>query len=197
VEKYAQAILTMLSLINPVICAVIFKNIDGNNSRGEQVADATRAVLVLMAILCLASVGGLQLLKVFGIDLDVFQVAGGMVLAWMGFLMLGGTSSPTTSTQTDKANVSLGPLILFAASPGTIIGVITLSVAHTRSGVPLTALLAVGVALTVTWLTLIFAARSADKKQGLIHDISTRFMGLVVLAMGTQFLLGGLKSFFS
>jgi len=68
--------------------------------------------------------------------------------------MLGGTSSPTTSTQTDKANVSLGPLILFAASPGTIIGVITM------------------------------------------HDISTRFMGLVVLAMGTQFLLGGLKSFF-
>jgi multiple antibiotic resistance protein len=197
VEEYLQAILTVLSLINPVVCAVIFKNIVGNKSSSEQVADATRVVLVLLVILCLAAVVGLQILKVFGIDLDVFQVAGGLVLAWMGFLMLGGSSSPTTSTRTDKANVSLGPLVLFAASPGTIIGVITLSVAHTRSGVPMTALLAVGVALTVTWLTLILAARSADKKQGLIHDISTRFMGLIVLAMGTQFLLGGLKSFFA
>jgi multiple antibiotic resistance protein len=38
------------------------------------------------------------------------------------------------------------PLILFAASPGTITGIITLSVAHTRFGLPITALVAVVVA---------------------------------------------------
>ena len=35
------------------------------------------------------------------------------------------------------------PLILFAASPGTITGIITLSVAYAKSGIPVTALVAV------------------------------------------------------
>jgi multiple antibiotic resistance protein len=83
-----------------------------------------------MAILCLAAVGGAQLLKVFGVSLDAFQVAGGMVLTWMGFLMLRGTKSPTTGDQHENAGSPLTPLILFAASPGTITGVITLSVSH-------------------------------------------------------------------
>jgi small neutral amino acid transporter SnatA (MarC family) len=30
-----------------------------------------------------------------------------------------------------------------------------------------------------------------------MHDVTSRFMGLIVLAMGTQFSLNGLKSFFS
>ena len=55
-----------------------------------------------------------------------------MVLAWMGFLMLRGVSSPTTDGNGAHADVSLTPLILFTASPGTITGVITLSIAHAR-----------------------------------------------------------------
>jgi len=30
-----------------------------------------------------------------------------------------------------------------------------------------------------------------------MHDVMTRFMGLIVLAMGVQFSLTGLKAFFS
>jgi small neutral amino acid transporter SnatA (MarC family) len=30
-----------------------------------------------------------------------------------------------------------------------------------------------------------------------MHDVMTRFMGLIVLAMGVQFALTGLKTFFS
>ena len=45
---------------------------------------------------------------------------------------------------------------------------------------------------------MILAARSAgQKKHGLMHDVSGRFMGLLVLAMGVQFFLAGLKEFFA
>jgi len=54
----------------------------------------------------------------------------------------------------------LTPLILFAAGPGTITGVIT----SINSG-------------------------------GLVHDVTMRFMGLLVLAMGVQFALSGYQSF--
>ncbi len=120
------------------------------------------------------------------------------MLAWMGFMMLSGTTSPTTHSSGSHAEVSLTPLIMFAASPGTITGVITLSVAHAGTKLPVTVLVSVAIALAITWLLMVVAARSADgKKQGLMHDITTRFMGLIVLAMGVQFSLTGLKAFFA
>jgi multiple antibiotic resistance protein len=197
-DRYVQGIFTILSLVNPVICGALFSKIVAGKPIRAKIADATRAAASITAILSVAAVGGAQLLKVFGISLDAFQAAGGMVLVWMGFLMLRGTSSPTADHKREGADASLTPLILFAASPGTITGVITLSVAHTKSELPVTALVSVVVALAITWLVMIVAARSAGQnKPGLMHDVMTRFMGLIVLAMGVQFALTGLKTFFS
>ena len=90
-------------------------------------------------------------------------------------------------------------MILFAASPGTITGVITLSAAHTRLGFPITALVAVAVASVVTWLVMLLVARVAGKEGsgGFAPDTTTRFMGLIVLSMGVQFALTGLRQFAS
>ena len=196
--EYLQAVLTVLSLVNPVICAAIFVKISQGKSAGAQLVDATKAVVAVIVILCLAALAGAQLLKVFGISLQAFQVAGGMVLAWMGFIMLRGNSSPTsaasaTDDDAQATDASLAPLILFAASPGTITGVITLSISHSQHEIPMTALVAVVIAMTVTWLIMILTVRtSGRKKPGLMHDVTTRFMGLIVLAMGVQFALTGL-----
>ena len=211
-NHYTQAIVTVLSLVNPVICGVIFAKCTPGRSFRNKIPDATRAILVVAIILSAAAFAGSRLLNLFGISLDAFQAAGGLVLMWMGFLMLSGgeaSSSPTTAPsgadeKPDPAasgnvatKVSMAPLILFAASPGTITGVITLSVAQARHQIPVTALVAIGVALAVTWLVLILGARTdGDRKPGGLHDLTTRFMGLIVLAMGVQFLLTGIKAFF-
>jgi multiple antibiotic resistance protein len=89
------------------------------------------------------------------------------------------------------------PLILFAASPGTITGVITLSAAHTGLDLPVTALVAIAVAGVVTWLVLLLVSRVTAKASegGSARDMITRFMGLIVLSMGVQFALTGLRKF--
>ena len=90
----------------------------------------------------------------------------------------------------------MSPLILFAASPGTITGVITLAVHQSRDQFPVPTLVAIAVAVAVTWIVMVLAARAGGGKQpGSLHDLTTRFMGLIVLAMGMQFLLSGLKAF--
>lgn len=195
-DLYVQGTLTILSLVNPVICGAMFSKIAAGKPSGARIAIATQAAVAIIAILCLAALAGAQLLHVFGISLSAFQVAGGIVLVWMGLIMLRGTASPTTANGSDSREASITPLVLFAASPGTITGVITLSIAHSQHGVPVTALVAIVVALTITWLVMITVARaSGQKKPGLMHDISTRFMGLIVLAMGVQFGLTGVKQF--
>jgi multiple antibiotic resistance protein len=194
-----QAIVTVLSLVNPVVCGAMFARIEAGRSATEQRADAMKVALTIMVILVVAALIGVQLLQLFGVSLDAFMVAGGGVLAWMGFSMLSGqASSSLASSDTASARgTSLTPLILFAASPGTITGVITLSAVHTRLGFPVTALVAVAVASGVTWLSMLLVARVAHQKSGggLARDSITRFMGLIILSMGVQFALTGLRQF--
>ncbi len=122
--------------------------------------------------------------------LDVFSLAGGGVLVWMGFSMLRG------STPGKGGESSLTPLILFAASPGTITGVITLAVSHSRSDLPITALVAVAAATLVTWVVLMLLAARDGKATGggFVRATVQSFMGLIVMAMGVQFGVEGLSN---
>ena len=157
-------------------------------------------MLATIVILAISALIGTQLLHLFGVSLDAFMVAGGGVLAWMGFSMLSGRATSSTSGNAPTGTgASLTPLILFAASPGTITGVITLSAAHTGLDLPVTALVAIAVAGLVTWLVLLLVSRVATKTSeggsGSARDMITRFMGLIVLSMGVQFALTGLHKF--
>jgi small neutral amino acid transporter SnatA (MarC family) len=196
-KEQLQAIVTVLSLVNPAICGAMFAQIEENRSRGQRLADATKAVLATTVILTVSALVGTQLLHLFGVSLDAFMVAGGGVLAWMGFSMLSGQVTASTSVSApSNADASLTPLILFAASPGTITGVITLSAAHTGLDLPVTALVAIAVAGIVIWLVLLLVSRVAEASEGgSARDMLTRFMGLIVLSMGVQFALTGLQKF--
>lgn len=55
---YVQGIFMVLSLVNPVICGALFSQITAGKLMGGKIADATRAVLCIAVILCLAAVGG-------------------------------------------------------------------------------------------------------------------------------------------
>ena len=201
-KDYLQAIVTVLTLINPAMCVTIFSRIEAGRPRGAQLADAGKAALAVLVILVLAALFGEQILDLFSVSLDSFMVAGGAVLAWIGFIMLRGapTDSQGPSEETASENRSITPLILFAASPGTITGVITLAVAQTRQELPVTALVAVFVGAFVMWLVNVMAVHFGGRTQGgsgFVRDTATRFMGLIVIAMGVQFALTGIKSFMS
>jgi multiple antibiotic resistance protein len=196
-QEQLQAIVTVLSLVNPLVCGAMFARVEAERSTHERRVDATRVALAIVIILTAAALIGTQLLHLFGVSLDAFMVAGGGVLAWMGFSMLSGQASSSSSNATSAQGASLTPLILFAASPGTITGVITLSAAHTRLGFPVTALVAVVLASVLTWLALLLVGRIAHQSVGggFARDAVTRFMGLIVLSMGVQFALTGLRQF--
>jgi multiple antibiotic resistance protein len=64
-------------------------------------------------------------------------------------------------------------------------------------GIPLTSLVAAGLAITFTWLILLLTFQFAGRMHGTgaVHDIITRFMGLIVLSVGVQFALTGVRAF--
>jgi multiple antibiotic resistance protein len=113
--------------------------------------------------------------------------------------MLRADSAPAQNPSKEGAGEkrSITPLILFAASPGTITGIITFAVAHTNLLLPVTALVAVVVATSVMWIVMVLMARGGSHESGgFLRDTATRIMGLIIVAMGVQFALTGVRRFF-
>jgi len=198
-----QAMATVFSLINPVMCVAMFMAAEKGRDRSTRIREATMAMLAILVILLVAAFLGARLLSIFGISLAAFSVAGGLVLAMIGLNMLRGggseTGAPAQASPQEESRSSLASLILFAASPGTIVGVITISSTHSGHDTPVTAVIAVVVVLAVTWIALILASSKGGgaKSDGLKQRMVTSYMGLIVLAMGIQFALTGLKTFFA
>jgi multiple antibiotic resistance protein len=92
---------------------------------------------------------------------------------------------------------SLAPLVMFAAGPGTITAVVTLAAVHTPDAFPVTAVVAAVIGAAVTLASLLIAVGLGSRIGRDTQSVVTRFMGLIVASMGMQFVLSGLKMFFS
>ncbi len=200
-KDHLQAIATLFPLINPMVCAMMFVSLSSGRSPAQKIVDATRVILMIAAVLVVAAFLGARILHVFGISLDAFSVAGGLVLSFIGFQMLVGPSNQAVSAVEEGAldTASYAPMILFAASPGTITGVITTAAVHSGTKFPTSALVAIATVLALTWVVLMIVARataSGDRTgPSLGRDMITRYMGLIVIAMGIQYALTGYKAF--
>jgi multiple antibiotic resistance protein len=205
IGEHLQAVATLFSLVNPMVCAMMFATLTAGQSVAQRTLDATRAIAVIAVVLLIAALAGARILGLFGISLDVFSVAGGFVLSFIGFNMLVGSASSdkpdpaTRPNETTSGVAALAPMILFAASPGTITGVITIAAVHSKTDIPLTALVGVGVVLTFTLILLLLVSRKTRdpdaKPPTLARNMLSRYMGLIVIAMGFQYALTGYKAF--
>ena len=57
-SDFIQATVTILSLVNPVICVAIFTQIEGDRVTQSSVRDATKASLAILVILFLSALFG-------------------------------------------------------------------------------------------------------------------------------------------
>jgi multiple antibiotic resistance protein len=197
-HQMVQAIVTVLAVINPVVCGSIFLTLTANFLPAQRVWAAFRIALSILVILLGSALIGLKILSIFNISLDVFRIVGGMIIAYMGFDMLRGGHSVGQAPPTGDdapATSSLAPLIMFAAGPGTITSVVTLAAVHTPDSFPVTAVIAAMIGAAVTLLALLVAVKLGSHLGNNTQSMVTRFMGLIVASMGMQFVLTGLKEF--
>jgi multiple antibiotic resistance protein len=199
-HQTVQAIVTVLAVINPVVCGSIFLMLTRSLDVGKKQRAAIKVTLIILAILIASALLGLRVLDAFGVSLDVFRIVGGMIIAYMGFDMLSGRTlvgqAPPSEGEVN-ADGSLAPLIMFAAGPGTITAVVTLAAVHTPEGLPWTALAAASVGTAATFAILLLSIHAESRVGQGTQAFVTRFMGLIVASMGMQFVLAGLKAFFA
>jgi multiple antibiotic resistance protein len=194
-----QAVVTVLAVINPVVCGSIFLTLTPKLASAKRRWAAVKVALSILVILVTSALIGLKVLSIFSISLDVFRIVGGMIIAYMGFDMLRGSHTVGQAPPPDDdvtSQSSLAPLIMFAAGPGTITAVVTLAAVHTPDGLPVTAIVAAVIGAAITLAALLLAVKLGSHLGQGTQAIVTRFMGLIVASMGMEFALTGLKEFF-
>ena len=191
-EQYIQATIAMLAVINPVVCGAMLLDIQKGKDLNTNIKAAFKSMFIVLLILLISAFGGKFILNIFGISEEAFKIVGGVIIGVIGFQMLFGLN-----TNTDKnGKGDLTKLILFAASPGTITMVMTLAALNHYEGIPISAVVGVIVAVLVSIGIILFMLFMASKKDKSGQGFITKFMGLIIVAMGLQFMLDGIKDFF-
>lgn len=199
-SEFLQAIVATVAIMNPIGTAPIFQNMVSPLAPKQQRAAAVLVCIFIATILVITAFGGKFVLDLFGISIDAFRAAGGVVIGIMGYNMLRGERSDEHERLADESSIREHLLIPFAmplvAGPGTITTIITLSVSHTSYGIPWTALTAVAAGVLVTGACLFTILAIGRYFSRDAQRIFTRFMGLILMAMGMEFLLRGTGAFF-
>ena len=166
-EQHLQAIVTVLSLVNPLICGAMFAQIEAGQTRATRLADATKAALAVLVILLVAALAGARVLQVFGVSLDAFSVAGGGVLTWIGFSMLRGNSAQVArSLEAWRCRETIAHAVdPVRGQPGHDYRSHHARRRRMRSWLlPVTALVAVVVATVVMWIVMVLVSPTAGSR---------------------------------
>lgn len=190
-EKYSQSIIAMLAVINPVVCGAMLLHIQQGKGLQENIKAAVKAMSIVFVILVVAALGGRYILNAFGISLEAFKIVGGVIIGFIGVQMMFGLTKHNSDEEQD-----LSSLIMFAASPGTIAMVITLATVNNVYDFPVSAIVGIVMATLISLVIIVFMLYMSRKKASVKQGFITKFMGLIIVAMGLQFMLDGIKDFF-
>lgn len=201
-DLYIQAIVAVFVITDPISRGIYFRQLTA--SEPERRPEYIRKVTIAVAITLFGSaLIGKQLLDLMGIDLGAFGVAGGLIVALMGFQMLfgGQTSGPQGGKEADQVPESFeGSVVVpyaipFVAGPGAITTVITISSTTSDWTGTLAALVAVAVSVTLLPIGHLSVAQHLNPSPQ-TEQLLTRIGGLLVATIGIQLMLGGISRYF-
>ena len=211
IALFLSAFVTFFVVIDPPGCAPIFASLTRGGSAAHRRSMALRSVAVAAGILFVFALFGEDLLRLLGISLDSFRIAGGIMLFLIALEMVFEKRTQRREERADQItrkaaeearpieaeDISVFPMgIPMIAGPGSIATAMLMmarSNGLTESLVVLAALAAT-LALTLTALLAAGALMRAlgDKLEAMI----TRVLGVLLAALATQFVIDGLRASF-
>ena len=191
-------------VVDPLGAIPIFATITGGDSLARRRTVARRAATATFLVLALFAAAGSAVFQLLGVTLGGFKVSGGLLLVIMSVDMMRARPSPTRSTALERSesrerdDVAIVPLAIpMLAGPGAIA---TVMVLMSRTGGRPVRIAAVFAAILVvcvaSWLLLRGAAKAERFISGTMVRVLERVMGLVLAAVGVEFIASGAADLF-
>jgi multiple antibiotic resistance protein len=199
----AAAVLAILPIVNPLGAVPLVMAVAAHLPEAERQRQIRRACIYTFVLMTAFLAAGGLIMNFFGISIPGMRIAGGMIVAFLGFGML----FPSAQTEAARAaarpeikyDIAFTPLAMPGLSgPGTFAVVMSLSSQASAkqdwdrvvdflgvaTGILLVALL--------SWLVL-RAAERFNRVLGATGMVAlTRLMGFLMICIGVQFIINGL-----
>lgn len=192
------------AIMNPFINLPIFLALTGDFSQGEQRALAVKITIYSAAMCAVILFAGQAVIGFFGITVDQFRIAGGIVLAHIAWSMLQGApiaahhgSGAEQQQIKDLSGLAFYPITFpMVVGPGTIATLIIYA-GHAGGPAGLAAIAGIVAAiLALQFVVLFFAAQIGKVLSDTMRTITTRLMGMILLAIAVSMLVAGLTASF-
>lgn len=194
----AATFAALLPVTNPFSTAPVFAAVTSRMSPERRLQQARKACIYAFFILAVALLAGALILNFFDLSIHALRVAGGLIVARIGFGML----SPHPEEDLDQEvraeamemqDVAFTPVAMpMLSGPGSI--AVTIGMATEASEPIQYVAIIMGIALVtlVAWLVLRSSVRVVAYMGVTGVTVMTRFMGLLLVGIGVQFIFTGL-----
>ena len=201
--EYTKIFISLFAIVDPIGMIPVIILFTAGMTTSQRNRIGRLASLTVLTILLTALFIGEPLLSFFGISINSFRLAGGILLMIMALKMLNENLyqlPPETaglSTEESRSVLAIVPLSTpLLAGPGAISTVIldahkASEYAHYLSMSLIILILSISV-----WLTFLIAPWVERRMGRTGIDIFTRLMGLILAAIAVEFIAGGMRGLF-
>lgn len=201
--EYTKIFISLFAILDPIGIIPIIILFTAEMTAAKRAQVGRLASLTVCAILLVALLIGQPLLAFFGISINSFLVAGGILLLLMAIRMMLGSfyeNGAGKNANSDGEEVSANAIVPLStpllAGPGSISAVIVET--HKADGFQhylIMGLIIVLLSITV-WLTFLIAPWVAQRLGKIGINVFTRLMGLILAAISVEFIASGMRGLF-
>lgn len=184
-EGVLEAFITLFVVMDPVGNLPLIINLTKGMPIKAIKRNIDRSVFVAAVILFVFLFLGLQIFDFFGVNLNSFQIAGGIILLIIGILYVFGASLKYVKSHSADLTVPIGTPLL--TGPGVIMTTIIL----VKEKGTLVTVIAAFLTLLATWLILINCSRLYKILGEHWTNVISRVMGIVLAAIAIEFITRG------
>ncbi|MEM3408430.1 MAG: MarC family protein [Candidatus Micrarchaeia archaeon] len=179
----------LLAILDPFMAAPPFLAMTRKMSENERNATLKEGIIIAGGIMLIALFLGIKLLELFGISIESFQIAGGILMFLLGTqIVLGHEIVKGKNENDEKTTIALLLGTPLLAGPASITTMILIS--QTNGLLP--SLIGLIFALLVTYLVMLVGNRIVKSLGIKTLEVISRFMGLLLAAFGIEFVKKGI-----
>ena len=191
----------LLPIANPFSTAPVFVAVTQRMNQLRRQNQARTACIYMAVVLLVSLLAGALILEFFGISLPALRIAGGLVIARIGFGMLNPQPQENLPAEQqrealDMDDIAFTPIAMpMLSGPGSI--AVTISMATSVDRPIDYAAVAIGILIVAffSWLILRSSTRIVDFLGSTGVTVLTRLMGLLLVCIGIQFIATGVFEF--
>jgi multiple antibiotic resistance protein len=196
------ALSSIIIIVNPLGATLIYVSLTTSLDRAQKDVIAKDSCRFALIVLLIVAVLGAWILQLFGITLEAFRIAGGLLLFGIGMEMVYAKTSRTKLTATEKYesrdtdDVAIMPIAIpMIAGPGAITTtIVMMNEAQAMTPVAIAVvIISLVLSIAITYVMMKNSDYIMTKVGQREYRAINRLMGMLLIAIAVQFIINGMK----